>query len=135
MRGSSTKNQITNSRSLTGLATASESESPPSFPEIIEASVHICVSLISHRALGANCRWGALSRTAVAPLERVKILRGTTTPGFHSLGVYQSLSKLIKNEGLPGLYKEYDEAILVMVFVEHLNIKHAVIDFGRILAL
>ncbi|XP_028807046.1 mitochondrial carrier protein CoAc1 isoform X1 [Neltuma alba] len=48
---------------------------------------------------------GALSRTAVAPLERVKILWQTRTPGFHSLGVYQSLSKLMKNEGLPGLYK------------------------------
>ncbi|XP_054793526.1 mitochondrial carrier protein CoAc1-like [Prosopis cineraria] len=58
---------------------------------------------------------GALSRTAVAPLERVKILWQTRTPGFHSLGVYQSLSKLTKNEGLPGLYKGNGASVIRII--------------------
>lgn len=48
---------------------------------------------------------GALSKTAVAPLERVKILWQTRTGGFHTLGVCQSLNKLVKHEGFLGLYK------------------------------
>ncbi|KAJ7958375.1 Mitochondrial carrier protein [Quillaja saponaria] len=48
---------------------------------------------------------GALSKSAVAPLERVKILWQTRTEGFHSLGVCQSLNKLLKHKGFLGLYK------------------------------
>jgi len=29
----------------------------------------------------------------------------TRTPGFHSLGVYESMNKLVKREGFQGLYK------------------------------
>lgn len=42
---------------------------------------------------------GALAKTSVAPLERVKILWPTRTGGFHNLGVYQSMNKLLKHEG------------------------------------
>uniref|UniRef100_A0A5B7BX01 Graves disease carrier protein n=1 Tax=Davidia involucrata TaxID=16924 RepID=A0A5B7BX01_DAVIN len=48
---------------------------------------------------------GAFAKTAVAPLERIKILLQTRTEGFHSLGVYQSLKKLLKHEGVVGFYK------------------------------
>ncbi|KAL0323746.1 UNVERIFIED_CONTAM: Mitochondrial carrier protein CoAc1 [Sesamum calycinum] len=42
---------------------------------------------------------GAFAKTAVAPLERIKILLQTRTQGFHSLGIFQSLKKLLKHEG------------------------------------
>ncbi|KOM42152.1 hypothetical protein LR48_Vigan04g235000 [Vigna angularis] len=94
---------------------------------------------------------GALSKTAVAPLERVKILwqmyiiydvvtlllpsllrekvlngcmflfnlysfyLQTRTPGFHSLGVYQSLNKLVKREGFQGLYKGNGAGVIRIV--------------------
>ncbi|XP_014501628.1 mitochondrial carrier protein CoAc1 [Vigna radiata var. radiata] len=58
---------------------------------------------------------GALSKTAVAPLERVKILWQTRTPGFHSLGVYQSLNKLVKREGFQGLYKGNGAGVIRIV--------------------
>jgi solute carrier family 25 protein 16 len=48
---------------------------------------------------------GAFAKTAVAPLERIKILLQTRTEGFHSLGVYHSLKKVLKNEGVAGYYK------------------------------
>lgn len=48
---------------------------------------------------------GAFAKTAVAPLERIKILLQTRTEGFHSLGVFQSLKKLMKHEGVLGFYK------------------------------
>ncbi|CAK9312451.1 unnamed protein product [Citrullus colocynthis] len=48
---------------------------------------------------------GAFAKTAVAPLERIKILLQTRTEGFHSLGVFQSLKKVLKHEGVCGFYK------------------------------
>lgn len=48
---------------------------------------------------------GAFAKTTVAPLERIKILLQTRTEGFHSLGVFQSLKKLLKHEGFQGFYK------------------------------
>ncbi|KAI7748688.1 hypothetical protein M8C21_000337 [Ambrosia artemisiifolia] len=48
---------------------------------------------------------GGISKTAVAPLERIKILVQTRTEGFHSLGVHQSLKRLLKHEGVAGFYK------------------------------
>lgn len=48
---------------------------------------------------------GAFAKTAVAPLERTKILLQTKTEGFRCLGVYQSLKKLFKHEGIAGFYK------------------------------
>ncbi|KAG8490040.1 hypothetical protein CXB51_015970 [Gossypium anomalum] len=46
-----------------------------------------------------------VSKTTVAPLERIKILMQTRAEGFHSIGMYGSMKKLMKNEGLRGLYK------------------------------
>ncbi|GKV00877.1 hypothetical protein SLEP1_g13489 [Rubroshorea leprosula] len=44
----------------------------------------------------------ALAKTAAAPLERVKILFQTRAQGFHSIGVAQSLKKMVAHEGLKG---------------------------------
>ncbi|KAL8101569.1 mitochondrial carrier protein CoAc1 [Apium graveolens] len=48
---------------------------------------------------------GAFAKTAVAPLERIKILFQTRTEGFRSLGVHQSLKKILNHEGVLGFYK------------------------------
>ncbi|KAL3844249.1 hypothetical protein ACJIZ3_001652 [Penstemon smallii] len=58
---------------------------------------------------------GAFAKTAVAPLERIKILLQTRTQGFHSLGVYQSLKKLLKHEGVAGFYKGNGASVLRIV--------------------
>ncbi|KAI3690602.1 hypothetical protein L2E82_48728 [Cichorium intybus] len=58
---------------------------------------------------------GAFAKTAVAPLERIKILLQTRTQGFHSLGVYQSLKRLLKHEGLPGFYKGNGASVLRII--------------------
>ncbi|KAD4178767.1 hypothetical protein R6Q59_022276 [Mikania micrantha] len=58
---------------------------------------------------------GGISKTAVAPLERIKILVQTRTDGFHSLGVHQSLKRLLKQEGFTGLYKGNGASILRIV--------------------
>ncbi|KAJ7966411.1 Mitochondrial carrier protein [Quillaja saponaria] len=58
---------------------------------------------------------GALAKTAVAPLERVKILWQTRTEGFHSLGVRQSVNKLLKHEGFLGLYKGNGASIIRII--------------------
>ncbi|KAI4316511.1 hypothetical protein L6164_024491 [Bauhinia variegata] len=58
---------------------------------------------------------GALSKTAVAPLERVKILWQTRTAGYHNLGVCQSLNKLLKNEGFLGLYKGNGASVIRII--------------------
>lgn len=58
---------------------------------------------------------GAFAKTAVAPLERTKILLQTRTEGFHSLGVYQSLKKILKHEGVLGFYKGNGASVLRIV--------------------
>ncbi|KAA8525144.1 hypothetical protein F0562_006992 [Nyssa sinensis] len=58
---------------------------------------------------------GGFAKTAVAPLERIKILLQTRTEGFHSLGVYQSLKKLLKHEGVAGFYKGNGASVLRIV--------------------
>ncbi|KAK7283192.1 hypothetical protein RIF29_12563 [Crotalaria pallida] len=58
---------------------------------------------------------GALSKTAVAPLERVKILWQTRIAGFHSLGVCQSMNKLVKHEGFLGLYKGNGASVIRII--------------------
>lgn len=67
------------------------------------------------RELIAGGAAGAFAKTAVAPLERIKILLQTRTEGYHSLGVYQSLKKLVKHEGLQGLYKGNTASVLRIV--------------------
>ncbi|KAG9455641.1 hypothetical protein H6P81_000149 [Aristolochia fimbriata] len=58
---------------------------------------------------------GAFAKTAVAPLERIKILLQTRTEGFHSQGVFQSLRKLMKHEGVLGFYKGNGASVLRIV--------------------
>ncbi|KAL8498987.1 hypothetical protein ACS0TY_022084 [Phlomoides rotata] len=58
---------------------------------------------------------GGFAKTVVAPLERTKILLQTRTQGFHSLGVYQSLKKLLKHEGVAGFYKGNGASVLRIV--------------------
>ncbi|KAL8054436.1 hypothetical protein ABFX02_05G137000 [Erythranthe guttata] len=58
---------------------------------------------------------GAFAKTAVAPLERTKILLQTRTQGFHSLGVYDSLKKLVKHEGVAGFYKGNGASVIRIV--------------------
>ncbi|OMO66219.1 Mitochondrial carrier protein [Corchorus olitorius] len=56
-----------------------------------------------------------LAKTTVAPLERIKILLQTRAEGFHSVGAYGSLKKIVKHEGLRGLYKANGVTILRML--------------------
>ncbi|XP_061374975.1 mitochondrial carrier protein CoAc1 [Gastrolobium bilobum] len=58
---------------------------------------------------------GALSKSAVAPLERVKILWQTRTAGFQFIGVYQSMNRLLKHEGFLGLYKGNGASVIRIV--------------------
>ncbi|KVH88134.1 Mitochondrial carrier domain-containing protein [Cynara cardunculus var. scolymus] len=48
--------------------------------------------------------------------KHIEFLCGLTrTQGFHSLGVYQSLKRLLKHEGLPGFYKGNGASVLRIV--------------------
>ncbi|XP_059657020.1 mitochondrial carrier protein CoAc1 [Cornus florida] len=58
---------------------------------------------------------GAFAKTTVAPLERIKILLQTRTEGFHSLGVCQSLKKLLKHEGVLGFYKGNGASVIRII--------------------
>ncbi|XP_065850533.1 mitochondrial carrier protein CoAc1 [Euphorbia lathyris] len=58
---------------------------------------------------------GGFAKTAVAPLERTKILLQTRTAGFQSLGVSQSLKKLFKHEGFIGFYKGNGASVIRIV--------------------
>ncbi|GER25162.1 mitochondrial substrate carrier family protein [Striga asiatica] len=48
---------------------------------------------------------GGFAKTAVAPLERIKILFQTRRAEFHSLGLLGSFSKIAKTEGVLGFYR------------------------------
>ncbi|XP_039033387.1 mitochondrial carrier protein CoAc2-like [Hibiscus syriacus] len=48
---------------------------------------------------------GGFAKTAVAPLERVKILFQTRRAEFHSVGLFGSFEKIAKNEGVMGFYR------------------------------
>ncbi|GFQ02360.1 graves disease carrier protein [Phtheirospermum japonicum] len=48
---------------------------------------------------------GGFAKTAVAPLERIKILFQTRRSEFHSLGLLGSSSKISKTEGVLGFYR------------------------------
>ncbi|KAL2501377.1 Mitochondrial substrate carrier family protein [Forsythia ovata] len=48
---------------------------------------------------------GGFAKTAVAPLERVKILFQTRRTEFHSLGLLGTFQKIAKTEGLLGFYR------------------------------
>ncbi|KAL0327471.1 UNVERIFIED_CONTAM: Mitochondrial carrier protein CoAc1 [Sesamum angustifolium] len=57
---------------------------------------------------------GAFAKTAVAPLERIKILLQTRTD-FHSVGIYHSLKKILKHEGVAGFYKGNGASVIRIV--------------------
>ncbi|MBA0806780.1 hypothetical protein Gohar_022634 [Gossypium harknessii] len=48
---------------------------------------------------------GGLAKTAVAPLERVKILFQTRKAEFRSIGFFGSFEKIAKTEGIKGFYR------------------------------
>ncbi|KAJ6837820.1 mitochondrial substrate carrier family protein P isoform X1 [Iris pallida] len=48
---------------------------------------------------------GGVAKTAVAPLERVKILFQTRRAEFHSIGLRGSFQKIVQTEGLLGFYR------------------------------
>ncbi|OMO73708.1 Endoplasmic reticulum-adenine nucleotide transporter [Corchorus capsularis] len=58
---------------------------------------------------------GAFAKSIVAPLERTKILLQTRTHGFESLGVHQSLRKLLKHEGIVGFYKGNGASVIRII--------------------
>ncbi|MBA0777680.1 hypothetical protein Gotri_005672 [Gossypium trilobum] len=58
---------------------------------------------------------GAFAKTTIAPLERIKILLQTRTDGFQSLGVYQSLRKVLKHEGVMGFYKGNGASVIRII--------------------
>ncbi|XVE70895.1 hypothetical protein DITRI_Ditri10aG0106900 [Diplodiscus trichospermus] len=58
---------------------------------------------------------GAFAKTTIAPLERIKILLQTRTNGFQSLGVYKSLKKVLKHEGVLGFYKGNGASVIRIV--------------------
>ncbi|KAF8388796.1 hypothetical protein HHK36_025476 [Tetracentron sinense] len=58
---------------------------------------------------------GAFAKTAIAPMERIKIILQTRTEGFHSLGVYQSMKKLLKHESVQGFYKGNGASVLRII--------------------
>ncbi|KAK8597578.1 hypothetical protein V6N13_094981 [Hibiscus sabdariffa] len=58
---------------------------------------------------------GAIAKTTIAPLERIKILLQTRTDGFQSLGVCQSLRKVLKHEGVMGFYKGNGASVIRII--------------------
>eukprot|EP01018_Ginkgo_biloba_P032679 Gb_01696 [translate_table: standard] len=48
---------------------------------------------------------GGFAKTAVAPLERIKILFQTRRGDFQSLGVWRSLGRIFQTEGILGFYR------------------------------
>ncbi|MQM05148.1 hypothetical protein Taro_037953 [Colocasia esculenta] len=58
---------------------------------------------------------GACSKTAVAPLERVKILLQTRSEGFQTLGIFQTMKKMKKHDGVLGFYKGNGASVLRIV--------------------
>ncbi|XP_038681501.1 mitochondrial carrier protein CoAc1-like [Tripterygium wilfordii] len=67
------------------------------------------------KELFAGAIASAIAKTTTAPLERIKILLQTRREGYHSIRVYESLKKLVKHEGVKGLYKGNAAAVLRIV--------------------
>ncbi|XP_039122492.1 mitochondrial carrier protein CoAc1 [Dioscorea cayenensis subsp. rotundata] len=84
------------------------------------ADVDVDVSLLDLvpvyiKELIAGGAAGGFSKSAVAPLERVKILMQTRTSEFKSLGIFQSLNKVKQQEGILGFYKGNGASVLRIV--------------------
>jgi solute carrier family 25 protein 16 len=58
---------------------------------------------------------GAIAKTAVAPLERIKILLQTRTNDFKTLGVSQSLKKVLQFDGPLGFYKGNGASVIRII--------------------
>ncbi|WCJ29430.1 Mitochondrial substrate carrier family protein [Euphorbia peplus] len=58
---------------------------------------------------------GGFAKTAVAPLERTKILLQTRTVGFQSVGVFHTLKKVFRHEGFVGFYKGNGASVIRIV--------------------
>jgi solute carrier family 25 phosphate transporter 23/24/25/41 len=48
---------------------------------------------------------GGISRTLTSPLERLKILRQTSSPEYQGLSIWQSLVKFNSSEGVKGFFR------------------------------
>ncbi|KAI3902894.1 hypothetical protein MKX01_040121 [Papaver californicum] len=82
----------------------------------VEAEISLIDSLpVYVKELIAGGAAGAFAKTTIAPLERIKILLQTRTEGFHSIGVYQSMKKLVKHEGVFGFYKGNGASVIRIV--------------------
>ncbi|KAE8693597.1 Mitochondrial substrate carrier family protein isoform 2 [Hibiscus syriacus] len=91
---------------MTGLVDGSTACSDVSFIDCLPVYV---------KELIAGGAAGAIAKTTIAPLERIKILLQTKTDGFQSLGVYQSLSKVLKHEGVMGFYKGNGASVIRII--------------------
>ncbi|KNA14578.1 hypothetical protein SOVF_106260 [Spinacia oleracea] len=100
--GSSESTTLSSSSNVAGLIVDDDSTFVDSLPIYV-------------RELIAGGAAGAFAKTAVAPLERIKILFQTRTDGFHSLGVYRSLKKVLNHEGIQGLYRGNGASVLRIV--------------------
>lgn len=58
---------------------------------------------------------GVVSKTVVAPLDRVKILLQTKNPRYYGLGVFRTLVKINETEGVQALWKG-NGATIIRVF-------------------
>uniref|UniRef100_A0A1J3JAB7 Mitochondrial substrate carrier family protein B n=1 Tax=Noccaea caerulescens TaxID=107243 RepID=A0A1J3JAB7_NOCCA len=58
---------------------------------------------------------GAFAKTAVAPLERIKILLQTRANDFRTLGVSQSLKKVLQCDGPLGFYKGNGASVIRII--------------------
>ncbi|XP_026655654.1 mitochondrial carrier protein CoAc2 isoform X3 [Phoenix dactylifera] len=68
--------------------------------DLIEGSMPLVV-----KELVAGGVAGGIAKTAVAPLERVKILFQTKRPDFQNVGLLGSFRRIVQTEGLLGFYR------------------------------
>lgn len=102
----SSKQGSTLSANMAGLVDGSPSHRDVSFVDTMPVYV---------KELIAGGSAGAFAKTAVAPLERTKILLQTRTEAFRSLGVFQSMKKILKHEGVGGFYKGNGASVIRIV--------------------
>ncbi|CAN1162643.1 Mitochondrial carrier protein CoAc1 [Linum perenne] len=94
------------STKMAGLVDGSSSQTEVSFIDGVPIYV---------KELIAGGAAGGIAKTAVAPLERTKILLQTRTEGFQSIGISQSVKKIFRHEGISGLYRGNGASVLRIV--------------------